>query len=139
MSSVFFDYFTNDRPARNLIREWYGKQDARVQAAFDGTMQLLEAKIRHIPEGDDVNEADGIKELERDCAGLWEVKIDLKDKKPFRHIRPIGLWHPDERIFIFLGAFEKSGQIKIPPDPCGDALKFKKQYEAGLGVIDEHT
>jgi hypothetical protein len=135
MCSVFFDYFTDDRPARNPIREWYGKQDARVCAAFDGAIQLLAVEIGQLSLDD---ELESIKPLERDCAGLWEIKIDLKDKKPFRHIRPIGLWNPEVRIFVFLGAFEKSGQIKIPHDPCRDALKYKAHYEDGRGVIDEH-
>lgn len=71
--------------------------------------------------------------------GLWEVIIDLKDKPPVRHIRPIGLWHSDERIFILLGAFEKSGRKRIPADACAQALKYKAQYEAGRGAIDGHV
>jgi hypothetical protein len=137
MNSVFFDYFTDDRPARNPIREWYANQDVRVRAGFDGAISLLEVEIAQL-EQDDLTMLDSIKQLERDCGGLWEVKIDLKDRRPFRHIRPIGLWHPEERIFIFLGAFEKRGQTTIPPDPCRDALRYKAQYEAGRGVIDEH-
>jgi hypothetical protein len=136
MGSIFQDYFTDERPPRNLIREWYGKQDARICAAFDGHVRLLEARISQLERDE---ETDLIKPLERDCAGLWELKIDLKDKKPFRRVRPLGLWNPEVRIFIFLGAFEKSGQIKIPLDPCRDALKYKAHYEVGRGVIDDHT
>lgn len=131
MSSVFFDYYTDERPPRNLIRLWRAGQDARVRAAFDITLELLESKA-------DWSDIDAVKRLERECAGLWEVIIDLKDRKPYRHVRPIGVWRPDEPIFILLGAFEKSGRIRIPQDACAEALKYKAQYEAGRGTIDDH-
>src|SRR5947209_2825045 len=120
MSSVFWDYYTDERPPRNLIRAWYGQQDERIRSAFDGVIGLLESN----PDWS----VDPIKPLERECVGLWEVIINLKDKRPVRHIRPIGLWHPEERIFIFLGAFEKSGRNKIPAEPCREALKYKAQW-----------
>lgn len=129
---IFFDYYTDERPPRNLIRDWRAKQDDRVRAAFDGTIELLESR------SSDWSDIDLIKMLERECAGLWEVIIDLKDKKPYRHIRPIGIWHPEERIFILLGGFEKSGRTRIPDDACSEALKYKAQYLSGRGVIDDH-
>ncbi len=131
MGSVFWDYYTDERQPRNLIRLWYAQQDERARASFDAVIRLLESNPDSLDSG-------AIKSLERDCTGLWEVIINIKDKRPYRHIRPIGLWHPDERIFIFLGAFEKSGRAKVPNDPCKDALKYKAWHEAGRGEIDEH-
>lgn len=61
MSSVFFDYYTDERPPRNLIREWYGNQDARVRAGFDGVIDLLETQH-------DWSHINPVKELERECA-----------------------------------------------------------------------
>jgi len=85
-SGVFFDYYTDDRPPRNLIREWYTLQDDEVRAAFDARLALLEV----MP---DWANTDIIKRLERTHAGLTEIVIDLKQKRPFRHIRPVGIWH----------------------------------------------
>jgi hypothetical protein len=133
MSSVFQDYYTDERPPRNLIRTWYSLQDARVRATFDGTVGLIESYS-----SDDWDRFSPFKLLERECAGLWELVIDIKDRKPFRHIRPLGVWHVEERLFVFLGAFEKSGYIYKPSDACKEALKYKAQYENGRGAIDDH-
>jgi len=133
MSSVFQDYHTDDEPPQNLIRGWYLVQDDRVRAAFDARIALVESFSPA-----DWQRISPIKPMERECAGLWEVILDIKDRRPFRHIRPIGVWHSEERLFILLGAFEKSGRIRIPANACSEALKYKVQYEAGRGTINDH-
>jgi hypothetical protein len=133
MSSVFQDYFTDEKPPQNLIRTWYLSQDARVRAAFDARVAFIES-FSNV----DWKRLNPIKPLERDCAGLWEVLIDLKDRRPFRQIRPIGVWHSDEKIFVLLGAFEKSGRIHTPANACSEALKYKAQYQARRGEIHDH-
>ena len=129
-SDVFFDYYTDDRPPRNLIREWYALQDDQVRAAFDGTLDLLEA----MP---DWTDTDIVKVLEKHL-GLTEIVIDIKKKRPFRHIRPVGIWHPQERLFILLGGCEKSGRIYIPANTFDEALKYKARLDAGRGAISGH-
>jgi len=131
MASVFWDYYTEEPRPRNLVRNWYATLDVRARTAFDATLSLLETRVK----GDEIG---AIKQLTRDCAGLWEVVIDLKDKKPFRHIRPIGIWEPNIPRFVLLGGFEKSGRIYTPNPPCAEALKYKAEYEAAKGVTDEH-
>ncbi len=133
MSSVFQDYYTDDEPPRNVIREWYLAQDARVRAFFDARISFI-GSFSPI----DWKRLNPIKPLEREGAGLWEVVLDIKDKRPFRHIRPIGIWYSEERLFILLGAFEKSGRVRIPVDACSKALKYKAQYEIGRGKINDH-
>jgi len=134
MSSVFQDYFTDDAPPRNLIREWYLLQDDRVRAAFDARIGFIESFSPL-----DWGRLNPIKPMERECAGLWEVLLDLKDHRPYRHIRPIGIWYSDERLFILLGAFEKSGRIRTPGNACSEAIKYKSQYESGRGTINDHA
>ncbi len=130
-SGVFYDYYTDDRPPRNLIRDWYSLQDDEVRAEFDGTLTLLEA----MP---DWTKTDIVKQLERTHIGLTEIVIDLKRRRPFRHIRPVGIWHPPERVFILLMGCEKSGRIYIPANAFDEALKHKARIEAGRGAISEH-
>ncbi len=134
MSSVFQDYYTDDRPPRNLIGNWYSLQDARVRAAFDGQISLVESYS-----SEDWERLNPFKLLTRECAGLWELIVDIKDRKPFRHIRPVGVWHAEERVFVLLGAFEKSGRIYAPANACAEALKYKAQYEARRGAINDHV
>lgn len=133
MSSVFQDYYTDERPPRNLISLWYSSQDARGRAAFDAQIRLVES---YSPR--DWERLNPFKLLRRECAGLWEMVVDIKDKRPFRHIRPIGIWHSEERLFILLGAFEKSGRIYDPANACAEALKYKAQCESGRGAINDH-
>jgi hypothetical protein len=130
-SEVFFDYYTDDRPPRNLIRDWYALQDDEVRIEFDATLRLLEA----MP---DWTATDIVKPLEAEHVGLTEIVIDIKKKRPFRHIRPVGIWNLPERVFILLLGCEKKGRIYIPPNAFGVALKHKARLDAGRGAIDGH-
>lgn len=133
-SKVFFDYYTDDTPPKNVIRSWYLDQDARVCAAFDAVLTLLELKETK----EEWLRTGLVKELHRQHTGLTELIIDIKDKRPFRHVRPVGVWHPGERIFILLTGCEKSGRIYAPAGAFSDALKYKMWLETGRGVISEH-
>ena len=105
----FSDYCTAD--GKNLIQQWYSEQDEAVQAVFDETLLTLRAV-------DDWADPDvkEFKELTREHRGLGEIRFDIpavdpNTKNPFkRGFRPVGIWRPDRREFIFLLGCEKSGR-----------------------------
>jgi hypothetical protein len=128
---LFLDYKTEGPDGENIIQRWYERQDAQVRAAFDATVTLLAAKP-------DWRSTRLVKELQRTHIGLTELVIDLKERRPFRHIRPVGIWREEERIFIFLMGCEKSGRIYIPNRAFDTALRYKELFEVGRGTIREH-
>jgi len=121
------------------IREWYARQDAAVQANFDATVNILRAT-------DDwtASEVKEFKLLSAAHAGLAEIVFDVEVRKAGarkvskRKFRPVGVFRPEEREFIFLLGCEKSGRIYIPSDAFEKALKLKAAFEKGLGAIDDH-
>jgi hypothetical protein len=126
---LFLDYRTEDRVY--LIREWYRRQDGAVRAAFDATVTLLAEKP-------DWSKTKMVKELTREHTGLTELVINIKRQRPFRHIRPVGIWRPEERLFIFLTGCEKYNRVYIPENAFNEALKYKAHFEAGRGTIHGH-
>lgn len=132
------DYCTAD--GNNLIRQWYDQQDAGVQAVFDETVLTLRA----IDDWSDPNVME-FKELTKKHRGLGEVRFDIfavhpNTKKPFkRRFRPVGVWRPAQREFVFLLGCEKSGRSYKPNDAFGLALAYKEQFEQGKGMICEHA
>ena len=127
----FLDYYTSD--GVNLIRDWYLRQDADVQAVFDSVIRELEtAKTWDDP--------DYFKDLHKRHAGLSEIKFMIGKRK----FRPVGfsLRDPTEdelgEFAIILGC-EKSGRIYEPPNAFDTALELKRLYEdEGAGSLDEH-
>ena len=77
-------------------------------------------------------------------AELGEVKFFIDEfstgrKKPTRRrFRAIGIFRPEERVFIFLVGCEESGVGYIPADAFEDAMKHKAALDRGHGVTDEH-
>ena len=134
----FSDYCTAD--GKNLIQQWYSEQDEAVQAVFDETLLTL----RVVEDWADPGVME-FKELTREHRGLSEIRFDIpvvdpNTKKLFkRRFRPVGIWRPDRREFIFLLGCEKSGRTYKPHNAFGLALAHKEQFEQGKGMICEHT
>jgi hypothetical protein len=133
----FWDYFTEDH--RCPIRDWYGAQDPAVQAAFDVVVLILRDT-----EDWTASDVEEFKRLEEPHVGLSEIRFQVDvprrgNRNPYkRHFRPAGLYRPEERDFVFLVGCEKSGRIYTPADAFDQALRYKTQFESGLGVTDDH-
>src|SRR5436305_8517936 len=137
----FLDYYTGDEPPRNLIREWYSKQDKRVQAAFDATLNTLEGTKDwadpEVPEFKffETGEFAGLSELR---FHILEVSKETK-RQIRRRFRIPGIWYPVAHEFILLLGCEKSGRIKIPQNAFELAMELKLAWEQeGRGSIDGH-
>lgn len=133
----FLDYQTED--GRNLTREWYETQDAFVQVAFDATLRILRA------ESDWSQMEEEFKVLTRAHSGLCEIRfyVDVYDRVRRRYrrrrFRPVGIWRPEERVFILILGCEKSRMNYAPHDAFGWALRLKADLEAGKGELHEHV
>ncbi len=133
----FSVYVTED--GRNLIQEWYDKQDEDVQAAFDHTLLTLRAVDDWLDK--DVKE---FKALDRQHAGLGELRFHVPtvhpvNKRPYRRrFRPPGIWRPTQRDFIILLGCEKRQRAYIPHGAFDLALRYKADLEQGRGTIREY-
>ena len=132
---TFRDYRTDDSPPKNLIQEWYGRQDISVQVEFDATVKIL-AKT------EEWRKAKEFKVLNRQHAGLGELRFCVRDRKHGKEIkrrfRPVGIWNEHLRDFTFLIGCEKSREIYTPPDAFNLALEYKSRLEQGKGSTREH-
>jgi hypothetical protein len=131
----FWEYVTEG--GRNLTREWYGQQDASVQAALDNAVLLLQGTDNWTEP-----EISTFKELTEKHVGLSEIRFSIKAGRwsPQRRFRPVGLYRPQQRDFIFILGCEKKmgGLIYIPLNAFDSALKYKADFENGKGELCEH-
>lgn len=129
-----WDYVTAQ--GRNLLQDWYGVQDEGVQAAFDNVVLLARAT-------DDWVEPPQwwFSELTKKHVGLSEFRFTVKGRMFERKFRPAGIFRRTEREFIFiLGCEKKMGGLVYVPDRAFDtALKYKSDFEAGVGDRHEHV
>ena len=129
-----WDYVTED--GRNLLLEWYAEQDESVQARLDHVVLLAKAEDDWIEP-----EKRWFSELTKKHAGLSEFRFTVEGRFVDRKFRPVGLFRPHTREFIFiLGCEKKLGGLIYVPDKAFDtAMKYKADLEAGHGGIDEHV
>ncbi len=129
----FFDYITEDHKCP--ILDWWGVQEGGVQAAFDVLLKTL-------IEREDWESVKPSKRQHRvltgDHAGMCELKFKVEGIGKFR---PLGLWRPIQRDFIFFGACRKRMKpfSTIPPDAFDDAYKLMRRFEDGKGDIRKHV
>ena len=117
------------------IVEWYRAQDVDVRAAFDATVADLAVT-------EDWNDPDlmsfDVFTRKPEHLGLAQVKFYVIQGQRKRHFRAVGLWRQQEREFIFLGGFEKSGRTTIPPEAFDGILRLRVELEENKGEIHEH-
>ncbi len=131
----FIDYYTDDDPPRNPMREWYDSQDAAVRAQLNATLITL-AGIEDWTDRD-------VKEFkffeDGDFAGLGELRFYIIQNGKKRRFRIPGIWRRERHEFILLVGCEKSGRIKIPPNAFEVAMSLKLAWEQdGRGSLHEH-
>lgn len=133
----FKDYITESYV--NVIQDWYEKQDDIVRANFDATLFILQNTTDWLGRQ---TKGRRFKVLTERHIGLSELIIDIPvqvGKMRFkRHIRPAGIWRPENHDFIFLIGCEKSGKVYNPENAFDVALKYKAEFEEGRGILDEH-
>jgi hypothetical protein len=127
----FFDYITTDHKCP--ILDWWGAQEGDVRAAFE-----IHVKLLGETEDWETLEPRQHEVLSGNHAGMCELKFKVEGIGKFR---PLGLWRPMQREFIFFGACRK--QMKpfstIPPDAFDDAHKLMRRFENGEGDIRKHV
>jgi hypothetical protein len=132
----FMDYWTDDDPGRNLIREWYLKENESVQAEFENVINFLERQKNW----DNLEE---IQPLTKAHAGfgLWEIRFKITTTKkqigPFWRYRPVGFFH-DKRQFVLLQGCKKLMEMYTPRKCFDLAVKLKKKFDEGKGSIRDH-
>lgn len=119
------------------VRDWYDVQHPKVRAELDFTLGILKGADVWIGR-------DEFKELTGEHAGLCEIRFNVQFPKPGspsgqvkRRFRPLGIWRPREREFILLVGYEKSGRLWLPPNAFTLALKYKREFELGMGELHD--
>lgn len=137
---TFRDYVTEE--GQNLIQQWYAAQDDAVRAVFDATVLILgETEDWLNPE------IEAFKELTKKHAGLGlgELRFSVDVRPPRaakakrRRFRPIGIFRPARREFIFILACEKFRMNTIPPKAFDEAARYKSEFNQTRGDIHEHV
>src|SRR5271157_4273762 len=119
----FLDYYTEDDA--DPFNQWYALQGEQVQAGFDATISIL----GEIETWDDPNyPVSAFKVLTRNPqhAGLSELIFEATIGNRKRQYRVIGIWRREQRDFIMLTGFEKSGRSTNPPNAFEVAVKLRK-------------
>lgn len=117
------------------ITQWYEAQDVEVRAAFDATLIVL-ADTEDWADEELLSFDVFVRKPEH--LGLAQVKFYTIRNGKKRNFRAVGLWRQEQREFIFLGAFEKSGRTTIPPGAFRDILNWRIELEKKKGRIHEH-
>jgi hypothetical protein len=129
----FYDYITDQH--RCPILDWWGLQDAYVQAAFD----LL---VKTLSETEDWEAVESSKRkhrvLTKQHAGICELVFEVKG---FGKYRALGLWRPHRRDFVFFGACRKRMKPfgTVPPHAFERAYGLMRQFQEGKGDIRDHV
>lgn len=112
-----------DAGNKDVVGEWYGKQDESIQADLLGIIDQLEgnARARTNPEI--------FKELEKhssskSCMGFYEIRV-IKDG---HHCRIVGLLNGN--VFTMLDAFSKDEGNRYKPH-CDRAVERKAELNSG--------
>lgn len=120
------------------IRDWYDAQHPKVRTAFDFTVGILKGTDVWIGTRE-------FRELEGEHLGLAEVRFNVEFPKPGspsgqvkRRFRPLGVWRPREREFVFLVGYEKSGRMWLPSNAFKLAFRFKREFELGMGEVNDY-
>lgn len=84
---------------------------------------------------------DDFKALTGSDEGLGEVRFEVikqeGKRQVKRQIRCLGIWPADNKEFILLNGFEKSGRATIPAGAYSEAHKLRRQCGQGRGEVDE--
>lgn len=117
------------------MQEWYAAQDDKVRASFDFTLyqrRVTDDWINPNPK----SARKQFKTLDREHLGLAELRFGCEDGRDFR---VAGLYRPDQREFVLFTGLAKKwrGLIQEPPDAFDVAMKYKKQFEVGIGELRE--
>lgn len=121
------DYYT-EKDDKNLIGEWYERQEENVQAEFDTVLNILAGT-------EDWNRRKKeFSPLKRKHTGLYEIRFKIGNVR----YRPVGIFSLNYREFILLMGCEKTGGNYTPRNAFDLALDLKGMFEAGRGSIHEH-
>lgn len=136
----FLDY-VSDEPM-NHVQAWIDAQDEKVMAELQSAIDTLGA----IENWDDPDlEEFSVFTEKPQHLGLAQLRFFVVQKQEGtgrqikRNFRVIGLWRQEQREFVFLTGFEKSGRITIPANAFKLALDLRIQLEEGRGHCDDHV
>lgn len=139
MPWTFRQYVTEE--GTNLIRSWYAAQDDQVRAEFDVTVAVLRETENWL---DAAIEQFSLLTGRHGGLGLGELRFWIEErptgapKARKRRFRPVGIYQPAQREFIFILGCEKFGMNTVPVGAFDLAAKYKKEFDEGRGWTHEH-